>query len=176
MRRTLLLPLALLTIVTLSPAQQEKKKTEPLTASARLAAAKTVFVSRAHGNPIPFDVISSALEGWGRFTLVNTPEKADVVIEVTAPEDSGGVAVSSSTRPSRETGHMETSTSSSKQLSLASDVKMTVLDPRTKLPLWTATEHIRNAVKKIDRENNLVEAAQRIFYKFHDHLEPPPPK
>ena len=176
MRRSLLLPLALLMIVTLSSAQQEKKKTEALTPSARLAAARTAFVSRAHGNPIPFDVISSALEGWGRFTLVNTPEKADVIIEITAPEDSSGVTVKSSTKPSAETGRMETSTSSSKQLSLASDVKMTVLDPRTKLPLWTATEHIRNAVKKIDRENNLVEAAQRIFYKFHDQIEPPQPK
>jgi hypothetical protein len=175
MRRILLFSLALLTVTGLLSAQ-EKKKTEPLTPSARLAAAKTAFVSRAHGNPIPFDVISSALEGWGHFTLVNTPEKADVIIEITAPEDSSGVTVKSSTKPSAETGHMETSTSSTKQLSLASDVKMTVLDPRTKLPLWTATEHIRNAVKKIDRENNLVEAAQRIFYKFHDQIEPPQPK
>ena len=175
MRRTFLFSLALLTVVTLSPAQ-DKKKPEALTASARLAAAKTAFVSRAQGNPIPFDVISSALEAWGHFTLVNTPDKADVVIEIAAPEDSSGVSVKSSVKPSAETGRMETSTSSSKQLSFASDVKMTVLDPRTKLPLWTSTEHLRNAVKKKDRENNLVEAAQRLFYKFHDHIEPPQPK
>jgi|SRR5947209_3460097 len=175
MRRTLLLPVALLTISSLVFAQ-EKKKTEALTPSARLAAAKTAFISRIHGTPVPFDVISSAFEGWGRFTLVNAPEKADVIIEITAPEESSGMTVSSSTRPSAETGRMEQSTSSSKQVSLASDVKMAVLDPRTKLPLWTATEHVKNAVKKKDRENNLVEAAQHLFYKFHDKVEPPPAK
>src|SRR5947209_18442418 len=172
MRRTLLLPVALLTISSLVFAQ-EKKKTEALTPSARLAAAKTAFISRIHGTPIPFDVISSALEGWGRFTLVNAPDKADVIIEITAPEESSGVTVSSSTKPSAETGRMEQSTSSSKQLSFSSDVKVAVLDSKTKLPLWTASEHLRNAVKKKDRENNLVEAAQRLFSKLHDQIEPP---
>src|SRR5437763_3526110 len=91
MRSTLFLLLALLTISTALTAQQEKKKTEALTPSARLAAAKTAFISNVHGNTIPFDVISSSLEGWGRFTLVNAPEKADVIIEITAPEESSGV-------------------------------------------------------------------------------------
>ena len=176
MRSTLFLFLALFTISTALTAQQEKKKTEALTPSARLAAAKTAFISNVHGNTIPFDVISSSLEGWGRFTLVNAPEKADVIIEITAPEESSGVSVSSSTKPSAQTGRMEQSSSSSKQLSFSSDVKVAVLDSKTKLPLWTASEHLRNAVKKKDRENNLVEAAQRLFSKLHDQIEPPASK
>ena len=44
----------------------------------------------------------------------DAPEKADVIIEITAPEESSGVSVSSSTKPSAQTGRMEQSSSSSK--------------------------------------------------------------
>ena len=59
----------------LSNAQQPPEK-KPLieTPSMRLAAAKNVFITRTHGSRIPLDVIKSTLEGWGRFTFVETPE------------------------------------------------------------------------------------------------------
>ena len=172
MCRTLLFALFTMSAIMIA-AQTEKKKTEVLTPTARLAAAKTAFISKVHGSTIPFDVISSSLEGWGRFTLVNAPEKADIVIEITAPEESSGVSVSSSTKQSPQTGRMEPSSSSSKQLSFSSDVKVAVLDSRTRPPLWSAIEHIKNSMKKKDRENNLVEASQRLFSKLHDQIEPP---
>ena len=172
MCRTLLFALFTMSAIMIA-AQTEKKKPEALTPTARLAAAKTAFISKVHGSTIPFDVISSSLEGWGRFTLVNAPEKADIVIEITAPEESSGVSVSSSTKQSPQTGRMEPSSSSSKQLSFSSDVKVAVLDSRTRLPLWSAIEHIKNSMKKKDRENSLVEASQRLFSKLHDQIEPP---
>src|SRR5947209_3167959 len=152
-------------------AQQPSEK-KPLieTPSMRLAAARNVFITRTHGNRIPLDVIRSTIEGWERFTFVETPDKADLIIEISATGDSG-VQVSSSSNASPETGKEEKSNSTRKEIS-PTDIKMTVFDSRNKRPLWAATESIKFAVKEKGKENNLVEAAERLASKFHDRLEP----
>jgi hypothetical protein len=158
------------------PGQGQPAEKRPLieTPSMRLASAKNVFVYRAHGSRIPFDVIKSTLEGWGRFTLVETPEKADLLIEVSSTGDSS-VQVSSSSSVSAETGKEEKNTSSRKDIS-STDVKMTVFDSRNKRGLFTATESVKFAMKEKAKENNLVEAAERLAKKFHERLEPPAAK
>jgi hypothetical protein len=144
------------------------------TPSMRLAAARNVLIVRTRGSRIPFDAIKSTLEGWGRFTMVETPDKADLIIEIESSGDSG-VQVSSSSKVSPETGHEEKSSSTRKNIS-ATDVKMTVFDARNRLPLWSASESVKFAVKEKAKESNLVEAAERLASRFHDRLEPPAPK
>jgi hypothetical protein len=139
--------------------------------TARLAAARTILLVRTHGSTIPPEVIRTTMEGWGRFTFVATQDKADLIVEVASTGDSG-VQVSSSSRVSAETGHEEKTTSSSKNIS-PTEVKMTVFDARNRRALWSATENVKFAMKEKARENNLVEAAERLAAKFHDRLEPP---
>ena len=157
-----------------SHAQQPPEK-KPIieTPSMRLASGRNVFMVRTHGSHIPFDVIRSTMEGWGRFTFVETAEKADLIIEIESSGDSG-VQVSSSSKVSPETGHEEKSSSTRKDIS-PTDVKMTVIDARNKRGLWMATESVKFAMKEKAKENNLVEAAERLASKFHDRLEPQPP-
>ena len=151
----------------------EEKKTSPvMSTSARLAAARIAFLKKTGGGDnIAYDVVSSTLDGWQRFTLVNAPEKADIVIEIFSSEEPQ-TSVSSSTGISRQTGRMEQSSHSSRQITIA-EIKLTVYDARSKVPLWTGVEHPKSAMKKKDRENNEVEAAQRLMTKFHDQVEPP---
>ena len=153
-------------------AQQPAEK-KPLieTPSMRLAGAKTVFITRTHGSRIPLDVIKSTMEGWERFTFVETPEKADLIIEISSTGDSG-VQVSSSSKVSPETGQEEKSNSTRKDIS-PTDIKMTVFDSRNKRALWAASESVKFAMKEKAKENNLVDAAERLAGKFHDRLEPP---
>ena len=153
-------------------AQQPSTEKKPLieTPSMRLAAAKNVFITRTHGSRIPLDVIRSTMEGWEKFTFVETPEKADLIIEISSTGDSG-VQVSSSSQVSPETGHEEKSSSSRKDIS-PTDVRMAVFDSRNKRPLWAATESVKFAMKEKGKENNLVDAAERLASKFHDRLEP----
>src|SRR6185437_16269236 len=108
-------------------AQQPAEK-KPLieTPSMRLAAAKNVFITRTHGSRIPLDVIKSTMEGWERFTFVETPDKADLIIEISSTGDSG-VQVSSSSKVSPETGQEEKSNSTRKDIS-PTDIKMMVFD------------------------------------------------
>jgi len=151
-------------------AQQPAEK-KPLieTPSMRLAAAKTVFITRTHGSRIPLDVIRSTMEGWERFTFVETPEKADLIVEIFSTGDSG-VQVSSSSKASPESGHEEKSSSTRKDIS-PTEVKMTVFDSRNKRPLWAATESVKFAMKEKGKENNLVDASERLASKFHQRLE-----
>lgn len=154
-------------------AQQPPTEKKPLieTPSMRLAAAKNVFITRTHGSRIPLDVIRSTMEGWERFTFVETPGKADLIIEISSTGDSG-VQVSTSSKVSAETGQEEKSSSSRKDIS-PTEIKMTVFDSRNKRGLWTATESVKFAMKEKGKENNLVEAAERLASKFHQRLEPP---
>ena len=152
---------------------QQPAEKKPLieTPSMRLAAAKTVFITRTHGSRIPLDVIRSTMEGWERFTFVETPDKADLIIEISSTGDSG-VQVSSSSKVSPETGQEEKSSSTRKDIS-PTDIKMTVFDSRNKRPLWAATESVKFAMKEKGKENNLVDAAERLASKLHQRLEPP---
>ena len=170
--RVLLLASFLVLVTSGSSAHtQQPAEKKPLieTPSMRLAAAKTVFITRTHGSRIPLDVIRSMMEGWERFTFVETPEKADLIVEIFSTGDSS-VQVSSSSKVSSESGHEEKSSSTRKDIS-PTEVKMTVFDSRNKRPLWAATESVKFAMKEKGKENNLVDASERLASKFHQRLE-----
>ena len=152
------------------PDKEKKASPPPMTPAARLAAAKTAFLKKSGGSEsIPYDVVSDTLQGWGRFTLVEAVEKADVIIEVYTAEDSP-TTISTSGR-GRGYGAGPSATAS-KEVSI-SQIRLTVYDAKSKMGLWSSSEHPKGALKKVDRENNEVEAAQHLVEKLHDQLEPP---
>jgi hypothetical protein len=55
----------------------------------------------------------------------------------------------------------------------ATEISMTVRDARNKRVLWRGTESGKYALREKARENNLVQAAEKLASKFHDRLEPP---
>ena len=165
-----------ISVVTLSAQQTpapEAKPTPTETPHAapadRLVAAKNVFIKRTGGSEIPYNVINSSFEGWGRYVLVDHPDKADIIMEISAPSDDSGARVTA--KVNRETGQPESGYSSGRDIS-SDPIKVTVYDAKSKRPLWSATEKPKFAMKQKARENNLVESAQRLFSKFHDRVEP----
>ena len=152
-------------------AAPEKKPLVMQTAAVRLASAKTVLITRTRGGDIPYDVIRTTIDGWGRFTLVKSTEQADLVIEVASTGGDNDVRVSSNMGTSPRTGQMEQGSSSTRDLS-ASEVTLTVIDGANKRVLWHGTESAKYAMKQKARENNLVEASEKLASKFHDKLEP----
>jgi len=153
-----------------TPSPAPEKKPVMQTPSMRLASAKNVLIIRTHGSTVPFEVIKSTLDGWGRFSLVETKDKADLIIEIASSGDSG-VQVSSSSSVSANSGQEEKSTSTRKDLT-PTEITMAVFDARNNRPLWSGTESVKFAMKEKGKENNLVEAAERLAAKFHDRLEP----
>lgn len=164
--------LLLLAANVLLAAQQEQKPAEtkptatPIAPAARLASAKTAMLKKAgDGSNSAYDVVSSTLDGWGRFTLVDASDKADVIVEIYSVEANSGTGVSASTGRGGRHGGGGPATPAM--------IRLTVYDAKTHIALWTGTERPKGAMKKVDRENNEVEAAQHLVTKFHDDVEPP---
>ena len=152
--------------------EQEKKAPQVQSPAARLTSAKNVVIVRLRGSEIPYDTIRTTIDDWNRFTLVSDPDKSDLIIEVASVGGDSDMRVTGGTGFSPQTGKMERSSSSSKDLS-ATEITMTVSDARNKRVLWRATESAKYAMRQKSRENNLVEAAEKLASKFHDRLEPP---
>lgn len=159
--------LVLFSITLLLAQEQKPAAPTPISPSARLAAAKTAYVKNGGGSEIPYNVIESGIEGWGRFVIVDSPQQADIIIEIQSPEDETGMSVSSTT----DDGH--SSTKSSRDLTVAI-IKVIVYDAKTHLMLWNAEERPKGAFKEKAREDNLVKAAEKLVSRFRDRLEPPP--
>ncbi|HEU5401973.1 MAG TPA: DUF4136 domain-containing protein [Terriglobales bacterium] len=155
-------------------APEAAKPTPPLSPLLRLNSAKSVFLKSSGGSDIPYNVISSSMEGWGRYEIVKSPDKADLVMDITAPSDGGGgVSVSSSTS-NDQFGRPQDSVSSSRDLSSGgTTVRLVIYDARSKAPLWSASEEAKGAMRQRSREDNLVKASEKLFTKFHDRIEPP---
>lgn len=149
--------------------QQPEKRVPPDSTAARLTNAKTVLVTRARGNDIPYDVIKSALDGWGRFALVEAPDKADIVVSIATTGGDNGTRVGASNGFSPN-GRPDTTTRAEFS---DSEVTMTVYDARSRRVLWVSTQTAKSALKQTTRENNLVDAAERLVVRFHDRIEPP---
>jgi hypothetical protein len=158
-----------------SPSPSEERRTPAAESPmAKLTSARTVLVTRGRGSNIPYDTIKSTLEGWMRFSVVDTPDKADIIVNVETYGDNEA-KVSTSMGPNATTGQMEQSSKTTKDLSV-SDIKLTVLDAKTKRVLWTSSEKVKFAMKKTTKESNMVEAAERLASRLHDRLEPPQPQ
>jgi hypothetical protein len=171
-----LVPAAILLSFITAFAQEVAKPVPPMNPFTRLTSAKTVFLKKGAGTDIPFNVIESSMEGWGRYQMVNSAEKADLIVEVTSPtETGGGVTVSSSTKTDNM-GRPEQATSTSRDISPSGGpVKIVVYDAHSKAALWSGMEQAKSAMRQKTREDNLVQAAEKVFAKLHDRVEPPPP-
>ena len=154
-------------------APPEQKNPVYVSPSARLAAAKTVFMKNNGGSETPFNVISGGLEGWARSVLVDSPEQADIVIEITSPDDDHSSQQSTGkSKVSGAQGRMEDSASS--RPANEGPIKMVVSDARTHLTLWAASDQPKGGFRQRARDEHLLEAAQRLLTKFRERIEPPP--
>lgn len=143
----------------------------PANIAEKLAFGKTAYIKNDHASNIAFEAISSDIQGWGRFTTLDSPEKADLVVEISSYEG-GGVTGTSKTDYLTPDGKPQTSSGTSKNLS-GSSVTMKVYESKTHRELWVGTEKVKGAFKKKSAEDNTVEAAENLFVRFHDSVEPP---
>jgi hypothetical protein len=140
---------------------------------ARIRAAKTIFVRKGEGNDLPYNVIQSGIDSWPRFIPALSADKADIVAEVTAPEEESNLEETTTTT-NQQTGEKTKAKTADERY--VQYVKLTILDPRSKLPLWTATERPKGGMKKASREDNIIKSAQDLLRKFHLVVEPDVPQ
>jgi len=130
---------------------------------ARLKAAKTVYVKNLGASDVPYNVIENGLEAWPRLVVVDSPDQADVILQVEAPDS----APPSPSDDQAQVGKV-------KHQVQIDTIKLTVLDARSHLPLWSSVEHPKDSFREKTRDDNLVQASEKLFARLHDRLEPPP--
>ncbi|HVJ05149.1 MAG TPA: hypothetical protein VM578_05735 [Candidatus Saccharimonadales bacterium] len=143
---------------------QEPPRPPILSAHARLMAARAAYIENT-GSRLPNDVIGDAFQGWGHYTIVGDLEKADIIIAISAPVSDSGVNVGSGDgRPS----------SSSKTLSssMVTQIRLTILDARNRVVLWSGSEQPKSSMKERQREDNILDASLRLFRRFRITIEP----
>ena len=136
----------------------------------RMAAARTVFLKNIGGSDIPFNVISRNFESWSRYILVDSAEKADMVIEIQSPDDGTEKKDSGGGKTSVYGGNQQKQQDAPKPSTEM--IVLTVYD-KNKRPMWIGREEPKFAVRHKAADEHLIEAAQRLFTRLHDRVEPP---
>lgn len=183
MRFRLLIPMLFcLPLCAQEPAKPENSAPRPtgsVSATTRLLNAKTVCVKKVAGDDMAFDIVNNAVIGWPRYIVVDSPEKADLLIEVSSPEppkkdkdkDGGSSTSVSGSASGRDPRAMQMPATTY----TSTDVKLIVRDAHTRAILWAGTEPAKEAFRQAKTDQNLIDATQKLVRKFHDRIEPPPP-
>ena len=159
----------------IAAAQQPAPPSQPANSGAaahydRMAAAKTVFLKNVGGNDIPFNVISRNFESWGRYILVDSAEQADMVIEILSPGDDRDKKDTKDAPKTSIYGGPQNPPATARP---TTDVIVFTVYDKNKKPMWIAREEPKFALKHKTEETHLMEAAQKLFTRFHDRIEPP---
>ena len=153
--------------------QQEAGKPLAVTPGVRLAAAKSVYLKNGGGSDMPFDVITMSFSEWARWVVVDDPAKADLIVEVTSPDDGKkkdkeGGDFTASAQGKQVGGHV----SEEPPTSTRNDVLMAVRDAKTKAVLWSGTEKPTSVEKGMSKAEKFAAAGTRLMARFREKVEP----
>ncbi len=155
--RHMVLAMALVSL----PAWARQTKRPPAPVPAEIAWAKSAFISNAGGLCDPYDPVSfgggpnrayrefyADAEKWGRYHLASSPANADLDFVI---------RFSCRAAPYRS----ETTTFESKPFE--AQLRLTILDIRTHVLLWSITEPVSTAVLESNRSKNFDYAMGRLM-------------
>jgi hypothetical protein len=115
---------------------------------AQIGTAKKVFISNAGvDKDETYNGFYAAIKSWGQYELMAAPADADLVLEI-----------SFSTRITSVYGSKESGCDSSN----TSQLKLVLVDTKTRIPLWTVTETIKPAGRQKTAEKNLSDAINKL--------------
>jgi hypothetical protein len=115
---------------------------------AQIVTAKTVFISNAGaGLDKNYNEFYAAIKNWGRYELLAAPANADLVLEISFASQITDVG-----------GSKESGCSSRNE----SHFRLQLLDPKTRIVLWTNTETIEPFFLQKTGEKNTSDAIKRL--------------
>ncbi len=163
---------------------QERDKDKPaptdqkpvfLTPSQRLAAAKNVYLKQSGGSEVPYNVFVGGLEGWGRYVVVDSPERADIIIDINSPDDDRSAHANTDSKTKVKGAGAGNVPEPSNMANYDGPIRVVVSDAHTHLTLWAASEQPKGGFRARARDEHIVESAQRLLAKFRERVEPTTP-
>jgi hypothetical protein len=117
---------------------------------------KTAFISNGGGEQLAYDSFYAAMKEWGRYEILDSPEKADLIFEISYGVADKGTHVWSVRNPS--TGSTQVYSAEM----IDPEIHLSVFDGKTHTLLWSALEHRELARREKNREKNMIKAAEAI--------------
>src|SRR5580698_996915 len=146
---------------------QQAKGPAPAPVPAQISAAQKVFISNAGGESLetvidetvfnggpdrPYNQFYAAMKSWGRCELVSSPADADLVLEISWVLTDTGL-----------------------RLPVLGQLRLVVIDPKTRITLWNLTEYVRGALLLGNRDKNFDEAMNTVVARLKALTAPSPP-
>jgi len=159
-KSTFIFSLVITTALPLVPFVDGQKSTDVLPAPlpVQITRGKTVFISNAGGDTNYlysggpdrlYNQFYAAIQGWGRYLLVASPGEADLVLAISFSNQFVG--------DKDPRGNGPSSPLAGRSLT-DPQIRLTVLDPGTRVTLWTFTEHVQVAALQGNRDKNFDQA------------------
>lgn len=139
-----------------SASAKDKKTVAFAPLPAVIVNAKTVFLSNGGGSNLAYDSFYSEMKEWNKYVIVGSPEEADLIIELAYRVEDKGTRVWSTTNTYTNKTQVHSTEIVDPQ------VILTIYDAKTKLSLWSETDHRRLARREKNREKETVNSAQRL--------------
>jgi hypothetical protein len=92
------------------------------------------------------------MKKWSRFDLVSSPADADLVLEISWALTDTGL-----------------------RLPVLGQLRLVVIDPKTRITLWNLTEYVRGALLLGNRDKNFDEAMNTVVARLKALTAPSPP-
>jgi len=118
--------------------------------------AKKVFLTNGGGSNLAYDTFYSEMKDWGKYEIVGSPDKADLIVEISYHVDHNGTRVWSTSNTYDGTTQVHSAELIDPQLVL------TIYDAKTKNSLWETIDHRRLARREKNREKETINSAQRL--------------
>jgi hypothetical protein len=155
-KSTFIFSIVVATALLLVPFADGQKSTDVLPAPfpVQITRGKTVFISNAGGDTNDlysggpdrlYNQFYAAIQSWGRYQLVAGPGDADLVLAISFSNQFVG--------DKDPRGNGSSSPLVGRSL-IDPQFRLTVLDPGTRVTLWTFTEHVPFAVLQGNRDKN----------------------
>ena len=134
---------------------QKSQIPPPAPIPAQIATAQKIFIANAGGESFEtvFDQVVfdggpdraynqfyGAMKAWGQKELVPSPSEADLVFEISWVLSDTGLG----------------------RLPVLGQLRLVIIDPRTRITLWSVTEYVRGAVLLGNRDKNFDQAMNTI--------------
>jgi hypothetical protein len=166
-RRTVF-ALALILVTTAIPLTAQHTEAPAAPIPPQIGAAKKAFISNvsgdsftgvifSHGRDYVYNEFYAAMKSWGRFEIVSSPADADLVLEV-------GLTIQSA----------DAKVMKGDTIGVGYDpqLRVTFVDPKTHVVLWTFLEHVTPAVLKSNRDRNLDQTMGKVVEEVKGLVQP----
>ncbi len=143
-------------IASLPAFARKHKLPPPAPLPSQVTEAKTVFLVNGGGSDLAFDAFYQEFKAWGKYQLVGSPEKADLVITLEYDVQKNGTSeVPVYNSYTRQTTYYS-------RENVDPQLRMSISDAKTKAELWSAVDHRRLARLESNREKETVKSAVRL--------------